>query len=114
MDSKAFPLKAVPCNLENTQATTQEHSGVICQATPLQKTLAFGDGAGLAPDFSCLMDIPMGETLIEYRYHLEHNLDTREVSCEMADLGTRVDYRRGNFWILYPNFKEYKLHYSFN
>ena len=99
---------AVPCNLKNIpqEQTPQKLSGVICQATPLQNSLASGDGAGLAPDFSCLMDIPMHETLIEYRYHLEHNLDTREVSCEMADVGTRVDYRRGNFCTFHTNTNE--------
>ena len=91
-------MKYVPCNQEINQEneTPQVLSGVICEVSPFQASPSSIQDSGLAPDSSCLMDIPMHESLIEYRYHLEHNLDTREVSCEMAGPSTHVDYRRGD------------------
>ena len=98
MDEEVFPLKHVPCNQETIQENQnpQVLPGVICEITPFQASPGYKQDSGLAPDSSCLMDIPMHESLIEYRYHLEHNLDTREVSCEMAGPSSHVDYRRGN------------------
>ena len=61
----------------------------------------YQDSSNLAPDSSCLTEIPLNEALIEYRFHLEDNLDTREVSCEMGIPGTHVDYRRGRSRTIY-------------
>ena len=85
---------SIPCNLRTNkeQQRFEIDLGVICEVSPFES----GQGSGLAPDSTCLMDIPMHESLIEYRYHLEENLNTREVSCEMAGPNNHVDYRRGN------------------
>ena len=76
--------------------STQPH-GVICQVGVFERNPISADTSNYAPDANCLTTIPLDKALIEYRYHLEHNLDTREVSCEMGINGTHVDYRRGRY-----------------
>ena len=93
---------SVPCELPKNQESERpnDHFGVICEASPFDTDLASGQGSGLAPDSTCLADIPSHETMIEYRYHLEENLNTQEVSCEMVGDSTHVDYRRGKLPIV--------------
>ena len=93
---------SVPCKLQKNQEIESPNGnfGVICEVSPFGTGLASGHGSGLAPDSTCLADIPSHETMIEYRYHLEENLNTQEVSCEMVGIGTHVDYRRGKLPIM--------------
>ena len=98
-------LQYVPCSRKTSkQEEDSQHTyGVICQAGIFDQNLGSESDSYSSPDdSSCLTGIPLDKTIIEYRYHLEHNLDTREVSCEMADEGTHVDYRRGK---IYTNLK---------
>ena len=86
-----------PC-AEKTVTSEGESSrsnGVICQAGLFGSVPHPADYSDLTPDSHCLTELPLDKALIEYRYHLEHNLDTREVSCEIGISGTHVDYRRG-------------------
>ena len=70
--------------------------GVLCQAGFSQhnSNLHLNYDGVRAINSKCLDDIPLEQSLMEYRYHMEKNLGTREVSCAMPE-GIHVDYRRG-------------------
>ena len=89
---------------DDNDKASEQNFGVICQTGifhPATETKL--DEPSEANDANCLSSIPLEKSVVEYRFHLEQNLDTKEVACEMGTHnglhGSHVDYRRGKFFI---------------
>ena len=106
--SETLKFQQTSCEKKTTKHDNdkafEQNFGVICQMGifhPATKTKL--DEPSEANDANCLSSIPLEKSLIEYRFHLEQNLDTKEVACEMGThnglQGSHVDYRRGKFFI---------------
>ena len=84
-----WALNWVSCD----QGLAEEDVGALCEAGfGLTDEGALNYEYDHPFDASCLDDISFLNTVIEYRYHFEPGLTSREISCGSM----HVDYRRGN------------------